>query len=467
MEKTCANHPESMALAKCKACEKSICLMCVQDEKDGTFCSDSCVRMFREVAGWVDPSDSPAPAEPASASAPEPDSAPSTASVFEEMPESGAAAATAEATPEATAAVQTPRAGIGNPCATHPDIRAKAFCATCKRAICGLCIVETAAGMFCSDKCSRHLAGKKSSPAVKAVVVLLLLAVGGGGVWYALKEMEKNASTANSFTKPPDPIPVKPDPVKPDPVKPPPVKPDPIKPDPVKPPPVKPDPVKPDPVKPPVKPDPIKPVAVKPVVKPEAPKQTRLIHPWAGEEPGTWFRVKTTQGGRDTYTDFGLKSRTDQAYVLLVQASTGGKAGPVQEQRNDLVPTVILGEEMLEIEGRPYPCEIRVSRGPDGSVGRSWVLIQGRHSGAVIRNETSEGKFLTQRVWEHSPRVNGRLFECLVVEGEIEGGSGRQSLKTWFCSSLPLGAVKIETGATSVTLVDHGDDWAQRPPFPK
>jgi hypothetical protein len=215
-------------------------------------------------------------------------------------------------------------------------------------------------------------------------------------------------------------------------------------------------------VKPPVTPEPRKPPP-----KPEAPKPTRIVHPWAAEDPGVWFRVKTVQGGKETHTDFGLKSKTEQDYVLLIQASTGGQAGPVQEQKTTIVPTVILGEEMLEIEGRPYPCEIRGSRGPDGSMGRSWVLIQGRHSGAVMRSENSEGRFLTDRVWEHSPRVNGRVFECLVVEGEIHGASGRQPLKTWFCGTLPLGAVKIETGATSATLVDHGDDWKQRPPFPK
>jgi hypothetical protein len=241
--------------------------------------------------------------------------------------------------------------------------------------------------------------------------------------------------------------------VKPEPVKPP----DPVKPEPVKPP------VKPEPVKPPVKPEPKKP----PPPKPEPPKPTRMVHPWEQQDPGSWYRVKTTQGGKETYTDFGLKSRTEVDYVLLIQASTGGQAGPVQEQKTAITPTAILGEEILEIEGRTYPCEIRAARGTDGSIGRSWVLVQGRHSGAVLRNETSDGKFSTQRVWEHQPRVAGRMYECLVVEGEIEAPTGRQSLKTWFAAGLPLGALKIETPSTSVTLIGQGDDWAQRPPFPK
>src|SRR5207247_218192 len=59
MEKTCANHPESLALATCKACEKSVCLMCVLDEKEGTFCSTKCVQVFREVSAWVDPNAAP------------------------------------------------------------------------------------------------------------------------------------------------------------------------------------------------------------------------------------------------------------------------------------------------------------------------------------------------------------------------------------------------------------------------
>src|SRR3979409_576220 len=46
MDKSCANHPESMALATCKACDKSVCLMCVVDEKEGTFCSTECHAAF-------------------------------------------------------------------------------------------------------------------------------------------------------------------------------------------------------------------------------------------------------------------------------------------------------------------------------------------------------------------------------------------------------------------------------------
>src|SRR5881392_2754163 len=56
MEKSCANHPESMALATCKACDKSICLMCVVDEKEGTFCSSECHSAFangQEVPKFV------------------------------------------------------------------------------------------------------------------------------------------------------------------------------------------------------------------------------------------------------------------------------------------------------------------------------------------------------------------------------------------------------------------------------
>jgi len=56
MDKSCANHPESMALATCKACDKSVCLMCVVDEKEGTFCSSECHTAFasgREVPKFI------------------------------------------------------------------------------------------------------------------------------------------------------------------------------------------------------------------------------------------------------------------------------------------------------------------------------------------------------------------------------------------------------------------------------
>ena len=63
MDKSCANHPESMALATCKACDKSICLMCVVDEKEGTFCSTECHGAFvegREVPKYVESAAEPA-----------------------------------------------------------------------------------------------------------------------------------------------------------------------------------------------------------------------------------------------------------------------------------------------------------------------------------------------------------------------------------------------------------------------
>src|ERR671925_199711 len=70
MDKSCANHPESMALATCKACEKSVCLMCVVDEKEGTFCSSDChtafasgqqVPKFAGAAASSDPESLPTP----------------------------------------------------------------------------------------------------------------------------------------------------------------------------------------------------------------------------------------------------------------------------------------------------------------------------------------------------------------------------------------------------------------------
>src|SRR4029077_3295231 len=71
MDKSCANHPESMALATCKACDKSICLMCVVDEKEGTFCSSECHAAFvegREVPKYVDSAPAAEPASVASGS---------------------------------------------------------------------------------------------------------------------------------------------------------------------------------------------------------------------------------------------------------------------------------------------------------------------------------------------------------------------------------------------------------------
>ena len=69
----------------------------------------------------------------------------------------------------------------------------------------------------------------------------------------------------------------------------------------------------------------------------------------------------------------------------------------------------------------------------------------------------------TQRLWEHTIRVGRRAFDCLVIEGEMNGAP----VKTWFSAMVPVGPVKWEKGDTTTTLVDLGDDLKTRPAPPK
>ncbi|HEX7897813.1 MAG TPA: B-box zinc finger protein [Planctomycetota bacterium] len=455
MSQGCANHPESMALSTCKVCQKAICLMCVHEEKDGTYCSDACIGNLREVNDWVGTgSPSGEAARPQSVAV----EAPAASSVFEEMPDHVAAPEQVaevahpdpvdipEEPPPASAPPPPSTSNIGNPCYAHPDIRAKAFCRRCRRPICGLCIVENASGMFCSDACVSMGRSRKMGMGAKvAIMVVVLLAAGAGA--YALKpELFQGllgGSPAAPEKKPKDP---KPTPPKPEPPKPQPPKPEPPKPEPPKPQPPKPEPPKPEPPRP----EPPKPLPPLPP-KPPPPKPTIMVHPWTSEEPGAWFRVRRG----DKVEDVGLKARDAVSYTLSTQAWSGSQAQPAAEKQVDVEPIELLGEEKLEVEGRTYLCEVR--RLKDRT---EWTLVTGRHAGAVLRATSPEGSQEAVRLWEHTIRLSDRSFDCLVIESRL--GEGRL-LKSWYCPTYPLKTVRVERDGTLLeALVDCGYNWTSR-----
>lgn len=473
MEKTCANHPESLALASCKACEKAICLMCVHDEREGTFCSEDCIRNFREVSDWVG-TGTETEGPPASPPAPAPAAA---SSVFEEMPERPATVVETpsepppaeeppppEPEPEPVPAAKPATKTIGNPCYQHSDIRAKAFCTRCRRPICGLCIVENPTGMFCSDECAKNQRGRRGSPGLLKVAGVLVLLAGAAGAVYAVKPelfqpiLGGTPSDVTSVETPPPPTP--PAPPTPEPPKPQPPKEVVKTPEPPKPAPEPPK--KPDVVTPPDAPAETGPVETVKVTKappprPEAPKPTRFVVAWGHESPGAWYRIRTMEGGKSVFTDVGLKDRDADACTLIVQKHAGGKGGAVAEQREPNQTVVLLGEERLRLDDRDYLCEIRE---PQEGGSRQWVLMQGRHAGAVLRSEGPDGSFIAERLWENPVRVGDRVFDCLVVEGTI----GNRRVKTWYSPAFPLNAVRLEIdGETVSQAVLAGDSWTARP----
>jgi hypothetical protein len=484
MDKSCANHPESMALATCKACEKSICLMCVVDEKEGTFCSSDCHTAFangQEVPKFVGAvAETAAPAAAASG-------AQKIESIFDDGPSAPPAPSEQLATPAGDDPMPIVAEGtkwrpIGAQCQNHSDTPAVANCDRCSKPVCALCLLEASQGTFCSADCMGAVAKQpaaqpapaeraalqgrpqpvyrisKNSPsrrganrAVIAASVLLLLALAAGG-YYAW----------NSFSALPEPGPVVIPPAPPDPT--PPVAVNPKPPDVVKPPVV---------VNPPVKPPDTAvtvtnppPVTYTPRTRPKVVKpvlvQSRALNPWAELEPGAWFRIRSVRGNQVTYTDTGLKEKGKDFYVLTVQTSTNGQAAPAADTRTTVQTVYLRGEESFTYDGQTYLCEIRTAS-LDEKAPRYWSLLAGRNQGAVIKAEAPEGSYTATTVWEHTLKVAGQSLECLVVEGKVQN----RPFKKWFCGTVPLGVVRMESEGESFAIVDLGSDWSKRPAFPK
>lgn len=521
MEKSCVNHPESHALATCKACEKSICLMCVVDEKEGTFCSPECHKLYCEVSDWASPGSSPAPSPeaapapataaapvsaPASAAPPAPEPAPSPKgeSIFDAEPQP--AAATEPASYEPLVAPGTKWRMIGAMCAAHVDTPAVATCDRCTKTLCGLCLTERPEGTFCVECASaapqpeaeeqaiRQAARapapppkpaarprpRRSSPAARVAAVAVLLAALGGGTWLYLdlKRREEAALSPDSrpaATAAPTPAPRPPQPRR-EPAPPPPPRseapaaerraevPPPQPPAPPRveePAPKAPEPKKVPPAEPGPQPPPPPP---QPAPAPDPFLFGRISNPWEREPEGSWYRIRRAKNGQVVYTDVGLKSKSPASYILRTQTRSAEGDQPPREEPVELVPYLVKGEETLEIEGRKFLCEIQESRAGEATL-RSWVLVEGIHAGAVLKRISPEGKLEARRVWEHALRIQGRNFDCLVIEADLATPQGVRPIKTWYCSAVPIRKLREETPEESMAVVDLGDDWSHRPPI--
>ena len=492
MDKSCANHPESMALATCKACDKSVCLMCVVDEKEGTFCSTEChaaLSSGQEVQKFV-------------AAVTESSASPGVQkidSIFDDEP--AAPAAEGLPLPPSEDAVPIVAEGtkwrsIGAQCENHADTPAVANCDRCGKAVCALCLLEAAQGTFCSADCMSSVVKQPASqPAATAeraalqgkpvfhfkeppktfsggklavgAVILVLLA---GGAYYGWTTLSPEVVPPQPPTPPvtttvtppvtptttttKKPVTTKPDTTKPDTTKPNTVKPETTK---TTPPKVKPDTTKPDPT----------PVVARPKPPPKAvPIRTRTLNPWAAQEQGAWYRIRLARGGTVQYTDIGLKEKGMDYYVLTTQTSTGGQASAVNESKNAVTSVVLRGEESFKFEDQSYLCEIQAA-GPEDGDSRTWSLLSGKNAGAVLKLASSQLTMTARRVWEHTLRVKNRSFDCLVVEAQLDSGGTSRTIKSWYCAAVPMGLIQQEREGESMALIDFGDNWSKRPAFPK
>src|SRR5688572_12121786 len=102
MAKNCVNHLESHAVADCAVCGKSVCLMCVEEDTNASYCSGDCAASGRSRL--------------------------------------------------AEASIDAPRAQKGA-CVNHPDSKATSYCQVCDKALCASCMIQTPEGTVCTPAC--------------------------------------------------------------------------------------------------------------------------------------------------------------------------------------------------------------------------------------------------------------------------------------------------------------------------
>jgi len=443
MEKVCVNHPESPSVGSCKACEKPVCLMCITEVQGVSFCSDACGAAYQEVKDWLE--------------------RPAAEEEWNPLAEAKAKPAPAVKAP-APAPAPAPVAKAPSP-APIPQEPALTY----------------------EDQASDSLpAGQRSgdsrTPLYLAIAATVVVVIGA----FVLFSGKEEPVTPPPIAKveppkpaPPQPVvkvePPKPEPVKVDPPKPPPPPPpkpepakiEPPKPEPAKieppkpppPPPPKPEPAKVEPPKPePAKIEPPKPPPPPPPPKPEPPPAAHLASvrdPWAKEKTGAWYRIKTTTDGKDSYKDIGLRESGTGYRVIVSQASVEGKTEPEQFLWTEPEEISVFGSVNGDAKGTKYAADVIRSKSSKPS---QFVFKDGPHAGAWFAGDATLIALSSATL-----KVKDREFPCSLLETDLKSGA---HAKTWVCLEVPIAAVKTESSGTASVLVDFGDTWEKRPPFP-
>jgi hypothetical protein len=485
MDKVCVNHPESPSVGTCKACEKPVCLMCIVEVSGVSFCSEACGSAYQEVKDWLERPAADEEWNPLADSKPRAEKQalpPPVPAAKAEAP----AREPSKTAPSGTEMRQALSTAFGEP-PSQPAVPA------------------AAAGSASS--------GPGASMYI-AIAATVLIIVGLIVLFNSGENPEPPKPPDVAKVEPPKPEPPKPTPPKPEPAKvePPKPKPEPVKVEPPKPevkpepPKPKPEPAKVDPPKPEVKPEPPKPVVKpeppkptpeppKPVVKPEPPKPTPeppkpvvkpeppkpvvkpeppkpevkpappppaphlafLRDPWGAEKAGSWYRVKTTTNGEESYRDVGLREIGSGYRVLVSQARVAGKTEPEQFTWTEPEEPITLGAVNGEAQGTKYAADVVRTRASRPS---QHVIKTAPHAGVPFPSDA-----VLTRLESQILKVKERSFACTVTE--TEQGTPKRSTRTWISTAVPVGALKSESEGSTSVLVDFGDDWAKRPPFPE
>jgi hypothetical protein len=192
------------------------------------------------------------------------------------------------------------------------------------------------------------------------------------------------------------------------------------------------------------------------------------VDPWVYQKAGMWFRFKTTVGRTEHYEDLGLKAKDSTSNTFTSQRFREGQAEPVQETHAKHPQYRIYGEEKVQVGDRSFACEVRswiAEPGAPETEDREWVVPGGRYAGAVLKATAPRRTLVAKKVWDHALKIQGREFDCVVVESESRSDGAVTSVKTWYSANLPT-ALRMETDEIAVTLVDYGFAWSDRPAFP-
>jgi hypothetical protein len=325
MEKTCVQHADAPAVASCKVCEKSLCLMCTTEVAGDIFCSPKCADVFSEVKDWIEPKAAPEEWNPLADTGstfaqqlPEDDTAlempsmpppgdttlrgrslPEDESMLdlgrmrppvqpplpeppapeppeaEPLPEPALTAPAESSLPQDESLLDLGRMAapsdpvqppeVEKTCVQHPDAKAVGACTKCGTPFCGTCGVDTSWGTFCTVECSVGYQGASTrTPSLSKKLMPALLGVAAVAL-LVVGFVILSAPPPKELPAVAKTEPAKIDPIPSEPLKPLP-KPEPLVPDPVVPTPPKTEPATAPPATPAaLKPEPAKPEPLKPV----------------------------------------------------------------------------------------------------------------------------------------------------------------------------------------------------------
>ncbi|MBI2930534.1 MAG: tetratricopeptide repeat protein [Planctomycetes bacterium] len=216
------------------------------------------------------------------------------------------------------------------------------------------------------------------------------------------------------------------------------------------------------------KPKPVDPSKKEPPQKVEdaAPAPRKLLNPWARVKPGTWYRLRRVgMPPTPSYLDIGVKEAGETFFVQMLHEQGSSE----RIQRFDFSQDDVTGEETLRIGGKDYRCAV-VADAPNGS--RSWIAQDGPLAGRLrLKNEGPKFSVVVTAVGTDRFMFKGAPLDVVTIVAEAGIDQGIAVQRMWVAPELPLDSVKSELQAGAdrvvVELVDGGDDWSTRPPFPK